>query len=142
MKNLANCTPTEFVAQTVKIKKVAKDWMDATKIIDILRTPPKYVKLPENATDEVKAEIFKRNLEIQQEQGMENFSRIFDASFEENPQKTLDILALCCFEDPKNVDSHPMSWYMKSIQELLEDEVVVSFFSSLAQLGQKNISKR
>jgi division protein CdvB (Snf7/Vps24/ESCRT-III family) len=58
MKNLANCTPTEFVAQTVKIKKIAQDWIDATKIMDILRTSPEYITLanPETATDEEFAE--------------------------------------------------------------------------------------
>ena len=40
MKTLANCTPREFFAQTNKIRKVAKDWMDKTKVLDIrLRAP-------------------------------------------------------------------------------------------------------
>lgn len=142
MKNLANCTPTEFITQTVKIKKVVKDWLDATKVIDILRTAPKYEKLPKDATAEQRAEIIKKNAIIQQNQGMENFSKIFDAAFEDNPQKTLAVMALCCFVDPEKVDEHPMSWYMTSVNELINDETVISFFTSLAQWAQMNTSKR
>ena len=142
MKNLANCTPTEFITQTVKIKKVVKDWLDATKIIDILRTVPKYEILPKNATAEQKAEVIKKNAVIQQNQGMENFSKIFDAAFKDNPQKTLAVMALCCFVEPEKVDEHPMTWYMTAIKELINDENVISFFSSLAQWAQMNTLKR
>lgn len=142
MKNLANCKPSEFVTQTVRIKKVAQDWMNATDIMNILRIRPNYKQLPENPTDEQKAEIIRENLKIQQDQGMANLSRIFDMAFEKNPEKTLEVLALCCFVEPKNVDDHPMSWYMKSVMELVKDETVLNFFSSLAQLAQMNTSKR
>ena len=35
MKNLSNCKPSEFLAQTIKIKNLVRDWLDATKIMDI-----------------------------------------------------------------------------------------------------------
>lgn len=142
MKNLANCTPTEFVAQTVKIKKVAQDWLTATRLIEILKTKVDYLKLPENPTDEQKMEVLKTNLELRQEQGLKNLSRIFDAALEQNPQKTLEILALCCFVEPSEVDSHPMTWYMESISELVKEKAVLDFFSSLAQLAKMNTSKQ
>ena len=142
MKNLANCTPTEFVTQTVKIKKVAQDWLNATKLIEILKTKIDYVTLPENPTDEQKIEVLKTNLELKQEQGLKNLSKIFDAALEQNPQKTLEILALCCFVEPDEVDSHPISWYMESISELVKEKAVLDFFSSLAQLAKMNTSKQ
>lgn len=144
MKNLANCTPTEFVAQTVRIKKVAQDWLNATKLMDILRTSPKYITIanPDTATAEEKANVLKENLKIRQEQGMQNLSRILDMALEQNPQKTLELLALCCFVEPSEVDSHPMTWYMESISELVKEKAVLDFFSSLAQLAQKNTSKQ
>lgn len=141
MKNLANCTPSEFIAQTVKIKKVAQDWMDATDILGILRTRPNYKTLPDNATDEQKAATIRENARILQDQGMQNLSKIFDMALEKNPEKTLEMLALCCFVEPRDVDSHPMNWYLESITELMHEKAILDFFSSLAQLAQKNTSK-
>lgn len=142
MKNLANCTPTEFVTQTVKIKKVVKDWMDATKIMEILKTQPKYITLEAGASAEKRAEVIRKNAEIEQAQNRKNASRIFDAALEENPTKTLELMALCCFVEPSEVDSHPIGWYLTAINELINDENVMSFFSLLAQWGQKNTLKR
>jgi hypothetical protein len=142
MKNLANCTPSEFIAQTVKIKKVAQDWMDATKVIEILRVAPVYKTLPAGATAEERAQVIRENAKLRQDQGLQNFSRLFDAAFEMNAPKTLEILALCCFVEPQDVDSHPMNWYLESITELIHEKAILDFFSSLAQLAQKNTSKQ
>ena len=142
MKNLANCKPSEFVAQTVRIKKAAQDWIDATGIIEILRTRPNFKQLPDNPTDEQKAEVIRENAQILQDQGMKNLSSIFDAALERNPERTLEILALCCFVDPSKVDDHPMSWYIESINELMREKAVIDFFLSLAQLAQKNTSRQ
>lgn len=142
MKNLANCTPSEFVAQTVRIKKVAQDWIDATKIFEILRVTPAYKTLPAGATAEERAQVIRENAKLQQDQGLQNFSRLFDAAFEMNAQKTLEILALCCFVEPGDVDDHPMSWYLESVTNLIHEKAVLDFFSSLAQLAQKNTSKQ
>lgn len=35
MKNLANCTPSEFLKQTNKIKKSVEKWLKATDIMEI-----------------------------------------------------------------------------------------------------------
>lgn len=140
MKNLANCTPSEFFAQTVKIKKVVQEWMEATDIIGIMQTKVDLEKLPENPTPEQKKEVFERNVAKVRAQGMDNFSRMFDAAFEKNPQKTLNVLALCCFVDPARVDDNPMKFYLKSITELINDEDIINFFTSLAQLAQRNTS--
>ena len=142
MKNLANCKPSEFVAQTVRIKKVAQEWLDATKLLDILSTAPEYITSPADASAEERAEVIRQNAIIQQDQGMKNLSRIIDAAFEQNPQKTLEILALCCFIEPENVDDNPVSFYMEAINELLHEKAVLDFFSSLAQLAKMNTSKQ
>ena len=38
MKNLANCKPSEFLAQTFKIKKSLQEWLDVTKLMEIRKT--------------------------------------------------------------------------------------------------------
>ena len=40
MKNLANCTPTEFLKQTSKIKRSAEKWL---KVTDIMAIRKRYV---------------------------------------------------------------------------------------------------
>ena len=35
MKTLASCKPSEFLAQTYKIKQSVQDWLDVTEILKI-----------------------------------------------------------------------------------------------------------
>ena len=35
MKNIANCTPREFLRQTNKIRKAVSNWLTLTKVMDI-----------------------------------------------------------------------------------------------------------
>lgn len=138
MKNLANCKPTEFIAQTAKIKEAVKNWMDVTEIMSIRRQLPEYEKAPENATAEERAEVIKRNAAKKQDQTMQNLSEIVDKMLVEHPQETLNVLALCCFVEPDRVDDHTMDEYMECIFELFQSKSVVNFFTLLAQLNQKN----
>jgi hypothetical protein len=140
MKNLANCKPSEFFAQTVKIKKSVQEWIDATDIINILKEQPVLEDIPENGTDAEKKEVFQRNIEKIKKFNLEKFSRLFDIACEKNAEKTLELLALCCFVEPKYVDDNPISYYLESFTELINDDAVISFFTSLAQLAQKNTS--
>jgi len=131
MKTLANCTPREFLRQTAKIRHVAANWMDATKILEIRKEKP---NIPEDATfEERKAAI--------QEQTKKNLSKMLDAILDEHPDETLDLLALACFIEPKDVDNHPVTFYLEAIAELISNEAVIRFFASLVQLEQINTSK-
>ena len=138
MKNLANCKPTEFIAQTAKIKEAVKNWMDVTEVMSIRRKLPEYEKAPADATAEERAEVIKRNAARKQDQTMQNLSEIVDKMLVEHPQETLNVLALCCFVEPENVDDHTMDEYMECIFELFQSKSVVNFFTLLAQLNQKN----
>lgn len=137
-KTLANCTPTEFVAQTVKIKKQAEKWLTLTKILEIKAVQPEYKTLEKDAPAEERAEVIKHNAKLLRDQSMKNMSKIFDACFEDHPKETLELLALCCFVEPEKVDENPISFYIKAINDLISDESVLSFFTSLAVLGQTN----
>lgn len=129
MKNLANCKPTEFLVQTNKIRKSAEKWLTLTGIPDIRKNVP---PLKEGQTkEERKAELEK--------QAKENLSKIFDAILEEHPQETVELMGLMCFVEPEDVDNHPMSFYLESVAEIMNDEAVLGFFTSLVNLGQKGI---
>jgi hypothetical protein len=125
MKNLANCKPSEFLKQTNRIKKSVEKWMKATDLMAIRAVKPKFT---EDMTAVERREAVRK-------QGLENFSRIFDAAVEDHPDETLELLALMCFVEPENVDDHTVAEYLDAVTELIQDKAVVGFFTSLASLG-------
>lgn len=129
MKNLANCKPSEFLVQTNKIRKSVEKWLKMTDLQGIRkRMPP----VKEGQT----AEERRKELESQ---AMKNLSTMLDSIMEEHPTETLELLALMCFVEPQNVDDYPISFYLENFSEIIRDQAVVSFFTSLIQLGQTNI---
>lgn len=140
MKNLAKCTPTEFVAQTVKIKDAVKNWLDVTKILEIRQHEPTYFMCAKDAPAEERAEIIKKNAKLKKEQAMKNMSDILDSMLAEHPKETLEVLALCCFVEPKDVDNHPIDEYMECIMDMMESRAVFRFFSLLAQVQMQGTS--
>lgn len=126
MKNLATCKPSEFIRQTSRVKKSVEKWLKATDIMEIRKTLPAF---DENMTKEERNAALKK-------QGKENFSKILDVIMDEHPDETLELLALLCFVEPEDIDNHEVSEYLESVSELMSSKAVVSFFSSLMQLGQ------
>ena len=139
MKNLANCTPTEFMKQTYIIKKDLEKWIEHTGIKDIRARKPELLSVPIEATAEEKQKIIEKNKALIREQGLKNFSEILDVAMEKYPDETLRILALLCFVDPAEIDSHPMSEYINCVAERIQDEAVINFFISFYRWGQTNI---
>ena len=133
MKNLANCTPSEFIKQTVRLKDAVPKWINATQILKIRSIKPKLIAVPKDATKEEKAEIEKENADILNKQVISNLSKMIDNMFVECPQETLEVLALSCFVEPENVDNHTMDEYLCCIEEMVQAKSVVNFFSLLAQ---------
>lgn len=131
MKNLATCTPREFMAQTVKIKRAAADWLTKTDIANIRKRMP---VIADGLTKKEKDEAFAAQVRA-------NISAMFDEIMEKHPQETLDLLALLCFVEPDNVDDHPMSDYLTALTEMIGNEAVIGFFTSLARLARTGILK-
>lgn len=135
MKTLANCTPREFLKQTNRIRISAEKWLTATKILEIRKRMP---ELPAPTETKDKAELQKAIEERKEafaKQTRENLFAMLEAILETNADETLELLALCCFVEPEDVDNHTMSEYLVSIGELLNDAGVISFFDSLVRLG-------
>lgn len=139
MKTLVNCTPSEFLTQTYKIKEAVSKWLTETDILNIRKKLPEgLAKIDENSTAEEKVEAIKKNKELLNEQSRKNLSIILDAILKDHPAETLEILALVCFIEPEDVDNHPVREYLSAVNEIINDEVVIGFFTSLAQLVQLN----
>ena len=127
MKNLANCKPSEFLKQTNRIRKSVSKWLTDTDVMNIRKRMP---ALSKDATDEERRRALER-------QAAENFQAIMDAIMDEHPDETLELLALLCFVEPENVDDHEITEYMDSISELLSNESVLGFFTSLMQSANR-----
>lgn len=139
MKTLASCKPTEFLRQTNRIRKSVEKWLTDTDIKNIRKRLPKKEAIPIDSTEEEREAIEKRNLDSVKDQMRKNFSAILDAVMEDHADETLELLALCCFVEPADVDNHPVSEYLGALAELLNDECVIGFFTSLVRLGETGI---
>lgn len=140
MKNLANCKPSEFLAQTNKIRKSVAKWLSDTDIANIRKVQPELRSVPISASVEERADIIRENAERVKEQAKKNLNLILEQVMEKHPDETLELLALLCFVEPKDVDKHPVSEYLTSLTELINDKAVIGFFTSLAQLEKMDTS--
>jgi hypothetical protein len=130
MKNLANCKPREFLQQTNRIRKAVEKWLKLTDIMKIRNNVPKIPK----GTSTVEAN------KLLAEAAQKNLSRMLDVIMDEHPDETLELLALCCFVEPENVDDYEVADYLGSFADIIQNEAVLRFFTSLMQLGQMNTS--
>lgn len=140
MKTLANCKPSEFFAQTNKIRKAVKNWLDVTEILEIRKRVPN-LDTPSKAEtkEELEANIEKRKNAFA-EQSRQNLFDILEVILEKHPQETIELMALVCFIEPADADNHTMSEYLTAINELMGDNAVIDFFYSLASLGKASTS--
>ena len=137
-KNLANCTPREFLIQTNRIRKSVEKWLKATDIVNIRKNVPK-LDIPDDATAEETAEIMDKHKEELSRAARKNISDMLDSIMEKHPDETLEVLALACFVEPKDIDKYKITEYLANITEIINDEAVLSFFTSLTRLGQTGI---
>lgn len=129
MKTLANCKPSEFLVQTNKIRKSVERWLKLTDIAGIRKNVPAM-------KDGQSKEEYQAALNVA---AKENMDKIFDAVLEAHPQETVELLGMLCFVEPEHVDDYPMTYYLSAINEIINDEAVLGFFTSLMNLEQKGI---
>lgn len=140
MKNLANCTPKEFLVQTNRIRKKAEKWLKDIDLAGIRAKAPVLEEIRDGMTESEIADVMASNKKLLQEQALSNFSEILDGMLEKDVDGTLELLALVNFVDPKDVDNHSMAEYLQNVTELIQDEAVIGFFTSLMRLVQSNSS--
>ena len=139
MKTLVNCTPEEFLTQTYKIKQSVSNWLTETDILNIRRRlPDGLVKVDDIPMGENRDKILASNKKLLAEQSRKNLNAILDAVMVDHPKETLEVLALVCFIEPEDVNNHKMHEYLVAINEIINDEAVIGFFTSLARLGLMN----
>lgn len=130
MKTLATCNPKEFLIQTNKIRKSVANWLSLTKVLEIRKANP---DIPADATPEQRKSAL-------QDQVKKNLSAMLDSVLDEHPEETAELLGLMCFVEPDDLENHRMTEFLGAFAEIINCQEVVSFFTSLMQLDQKNIS--
>ena len=135
MKNLANCKPSEFLRQTNRIRKSIEKWLKITDVMSIRKRMPE--GMPEvnkdMSKDEARAVLEKRQA-MMAEQSQQNLKAMLDSLLDEHPDETLEVLALCCFVEPEDIDNYTVSEYLHSINELMQDANLRDFFTFLMSL--------
>jgi hypothetical protein len=139
MKHLANCDALDFLRQTNKIRKAVEGWLKATKVMDIRKKMPKLDPITGDMDEAEKAKITEKNRIKAKEQMKKSLSDFLDNALDENAEKTLELLALMCFVEPQDANSHKATEYLKAFGEMIADEDVLDFFTSLMRLEQKGI---
>ena len=134
MKNLAKCKPTEFVAQTAKIKDAVADWMEIIDFVGVRAKRPAYIMIPKDATAEQINEINEKNATIRKKQALSNIKELLDNMLVKHPAETLNVLALCCFIEPEHIDDYTIDEYFNCIMDMMENQCVMRFFKLLAHL--------
>lgn len=129
MKTLANCTPREFLIQTNKIRKSVANWLELTQIMQIRKAKP---EVEASASEEERKAALAKQVRL-------NLSAILDAILDEHPDETAELLGLICFIEPEDLDKHSMAELLANVADVLNSEEVMSFFISLARLGNKGI---
>lgn len=128
MKTLANCTPTEFLRQTNKIRHAVEELLKDSKVGDIRKRLPEFTG---KETQEKKKAMLN-------EQAKKNLGDILDALMEENAEKTADVLGMMCFLEPGEIGNYTSVEIMGPALELLYSKPVLDFLSLLMRSEPTN----
>lgn len=135
MKNLSNCSNVEFLKQCNKIRHQVQSWLKDTGVLEIRKRTCELVPVTDNMTDadRIKAET-ENELRIQA-QAKRNISDMLDVALDKNAEKTLELVGLMCFLTPEETSKTKAFKLLREFAEMLNDEDVLGFFSSLMKSG-------
>lgn len=138
-KNLANCTPDEFLDQTYLIMNAAEKFMKVNDILGIRgRKVEGLQEIPADNEEEADR-IRKENAKKITAQRMKNVKDLLTSMLHTNKSETLELLALSCFITPEDINNYSMPYFLRNVGEMISNQDVLAFFTSLAQLEQTGI---
>lgn len=131
-KNLATCTGVEFLVQTNKIRHAVQDWLKATNALELRKRKAQGKKsITKDMSPEEKQAINEENARLDREQAKRNISDILDVCLQDNPVKTLQLLAMMCFVEPKDAEKVQVTELLENFGQMMGDAGVLRFFTSL-----------
>lgn len=138
-KNLANCTPDEFLDQSFLIMDAAEKFMKVNDILGIRgRKVEGLQEIPKDNEEEADR-IRKENAKKITAQRMKNVKDLLTSMMHTHKSETLELLALSCFIDPADVNNYTMAYLLRNVGEIISDQDMLAFFTSAAQLEQTGI---
>lgn len=120
--------PRECAAQMYRVSTAIEKWLTVTDVQNIKKKIPK-------VSNEAKSE---ERDEAVAEQMRKNAFAVLDVVLGEHRDETLELLAMLCNIEPKELDEYPTRELMRCINELLNDKDFVGFFVSCVQLARMN----
>lgn len=138
MKTLANCSNVEFLRQCNKIRHQVQDWLKDTGVLEIRKRTCDLVEIKDTMTDAERIKAETENELRVQAQAKKNISDMLDAALDANAEKTLELLGLMCFLTPEETEKEKPFKLLNAFADMLNDEDVVGFFSSLMKSGLIN----
>ena len=138
-KNLANCTPDEFLDQSFLIMDAAEKFMKVNDILGIRgRKVEGLQEIPKDNEEEADR-IRKENAKKITAQRMKNVKDLLTSMMHTHKSETLELLALSYFIDPAEVINYTMAYLLRNVGEIISDQDMLAFFTSAAQLEQTGI---
>lgn len=138
-KNLANCTPDEFLDQSFLIMDAAEKFMKVNDILGIRSRKVEGLQEIPKDNEEEADRIRKENAKKITAQRMKNVKDLLTSMMHTNKKETLELLALSCFIDPAEVNNYTMAYLLRNVGEIISDQDMLAFFTSAAQLEQTGI---
>ena len=121
MKTIANCKAAEFLRQTNRIRKAAKEYYDTLNISGIReRMTKQYAEQDDSGKTATTYEFI---------------SEILDSALEVNAEKTVEIIGLAAFLDYEQAQELEPGQMIDILIECLASERVMNFFIRMASLG-------
>lgn len=138
-KNLANCTPDEFLDQSFLIMDAAEKFMKVNDILGIRgRKVEGLQEIPKDNEEEADR-IRRENAKKITAQRMKNVKDLLTSMMHTHKSETLELLALSCFIDPADVNNYTMAYLLRNVGEIISNQDMLAFFTSAAQLEQTGI---
>ena len=131
MKTLINCTNIEFLTQANRIKSDVEAFLKETGINDIRRKKTVYSG---KETNEEKKALEKKRVE-------DIWNEIFQATFVERPEMTVDIIAKMCFTTSDEIEKLSPTEITNLAILLLGNERINDFFTALSAWGLLDTEK-
>lgn len=108
--------------QTYRIATLVKELNKETQFLEIRKRRPNVEGLSE-----------KEKKEALLKQGTENLWAMYEKLSTDAPEKTTELIGLCCFIEPDEIESHTGIELATSAMELFRSKEVLDFFQSLVR---------
>ena len=138
-KNLANCTPEEFLDQSYLIMDAAEKFMKVNDILGIRSRKVEGLQEIPKDNEEEADKIRHENAKKITAQRMKNVKDLLTSMMHTHKSETLELLALSCFIDPADVNNYTMPFFLRNVGEMISDQDVLAFFTSLGMVEQTGI---